>query len=81
MIVCVCKGVRLSEIEAVTKQGVETVEELKHLCGAGMDCGSCVRMLKAVFSQGRRNYDPSIFSPKRAIRIGTPALMNKPKSQ
>lgn len=41
MIVCVCHGVRCSEIRAAVRAGADTVEAIGLACDAGTDCGSC----------------------------------------
>ncbi|MFO0601569.1 MAG: (2Fe-2S)-binding protein [Polyangiales bacterium] len=41
MIVCVCQGVRCSEVRSAIRGGALTVEAVGVACGAGTDCGSC----------------------------------------
>ncbi len=43
---CVCKAIKSQEISEVIHSGKRTVEEIGQSCGAGTDCGSCVRRLQ-----------------------------------
>lgn len=47
MFVCVCKALRSKEITDLINSGAKTVEEISSSCGAGTDCGSCLRRLKS----------------------------------
>jgi bacterioferritin-associated ferredoxin len=46
MIVCLCHAVTERDLERVISEGANTVEEIGRRCGAGTDCGTCVRELK-----------------------------------
>lgn len=41
MIVCLCEGVRQSEVEAAIEDGASNLEAVGRACGAGTGCGSC----------------------------------------
>ncbi|MED5372345.1 MAG: (2Fe-2S)-binding protein [Myxococcota bacterium] len=46
MVICVCEAVREREVDAHIARGCRTVRELTTACGAGGDCGACVRDLR-----------------------------------
>lgn len=41
MIICLCEGISDRDVSAAARQGVQTVQELAKICGAGNGCGSC----------------------------------------
>lgn len=41
MFVCVCHAVTDREIHEAVDNGVEHVDQLEELCGAGTGCGTC----------------------------------------
>ena len=45
MFVCICKGVTENKIREAIRAGAQSVEEVKHKCGAGTDCGTCILKL------------------------------------
>ncbi|MCB9681783.1 MAG: (2Fe-2S)-binding protein [Alphaproteobacteria bacterium] len=47
MIVCLCKGVRHTDVEHHIDRGCHTVRAIGQACGAGTDCGGCVGDLVA----------------------------------
>ena len=53
MIVCVCRGVSESQVEAVVTSGARTVDQVSRACGAGSDCGAC-RFMVAEIVEGAR---------------------------
>ena len=53
MIVCVCRGVSESQMEAVVSAGAKTVDQVSRACGAGTDCGAC-RFMVAEIVEGAR---------------------------
>ncbi len=48
MIVCLCRGVTEHTIRALIDAGIDTIEDLGRVCGAGTDCGGCRRSLHAM---------------------------------
>lgn len=46
MLVCLCKGVSDRKLLEEIHRGRRTVKELRECCGAGSDCGSCVRQIR-----------------------------------
>lgn len=46
--ICHCKGVTDSAVRELVAAGVNDVERLAALCGAGSDCGSCLEFLSEV---------------------------------
>ncbi len=53
MIVCLCRGVSEHTIRALIDAGVDTVEDLGTVCGAGTDCGGCRRSLRAMIEEAQ----------------------------
>jgi bacterioferritin-associated ferredoxin len=49
MVVCVCLGIRKSELQEILKisEGAN-LEMVQKSCGAGTDCGACVDRLKQI---------------------------------
>ncbi len=48
MILCSCKAVSDRTVERLLDDGAVTIRDLGERCGAGTDCGSCVRDLRAL---------------------------------
>jgi bacterioferritin-associated ferredoxin len=46
MIVCLCHAVTERDLERVISDGATTVEEVGRRCGAGTDCGACLREVR-----------------------------------
>lgn len=46
MLVCVCKGVNEKQIDELLLKGRKNLNEISVECGAGTDCGSCLRRLE-----------------------------------
>lgn len=46
MVICVCEAIGEREVDSHIARGVSSVRELKAACGAGGDCGACVRELR-----------------------------------
>jgi bacterioferritin-associated ferredoxin len=46
MIVCSCRAVSDRQVESAIRRGAASVEAIGQLCGAGTDCGACVRDLE-----------------------------------
>ncbi len=42
MIVCLCYGKSERDVDAVIRDGAESVEAVGDRCGAGTGCGACV---------------------------------------
>lgn len=50
MILCLCVGVSDQEFKKLIDAG-KTLEEIQRECGAGLGCGSCVKMLQDVLNE------------------------------
>lgn len=50
MIVCVCKRVSESELEAAIADGASTVKALSRKTGCGTQCGRCVSTVREMLS-------------------------------
>jgi bacterioferritin-associated ferredoxin len=48
MYVCLCAGVTCQSITHAVSQGAKTCKQVAVACGAGLDCGGCLRHLKAI---------------------------------
>lgn len=48
MVVCCCKGVTESTIRRAIAEGATSVTAVGAACGAGTDCGACVRDVEAM---------------------------------
>lgn len=46
MLVCICKGVSDRKLVDEIRRGNRTVKQLREGCGAGSDCGCCVRQIR-----------------------------------
>jgi bacterioferritin-associated ferredoxin len=53
MFVCICRGVSLNAVHAAVEAGAETPEAVEAACGAGGDCGTCVREVAEVIRERR----------------------------
>ena len=54
MIVCLCRGVPDQTVQRAISSGATTVEALARACGAGTDCGACVRALAGLIHDAGR---------------------------
>jgi assimilatory nitrate reductase electron transfer subunit len=64
MYVCVCKAVKVGEVEAAIEGGASSVAEVTKVCRAGGDCGACHALIDQMID---RNCDRS--GPIPAIRL------------
>lgn len=48
MYVCLCGGVTCKSVVDAVAGGASTCKQVALACGAGLDCGSCLRNLKAI---------------------------------
>lgn len=71
MIVCICRGVRCSEIRAAVRAGAETVEAVGEACEAGTDCGSCQFVVQDLIDEEREGAGPGV---RAAGRVHLPTL-------
>ena len=55
MIVCLCEAVRGREIRRCIGAGARTVREVGSRCGAGTDCGQCVRDIRRMIDETPRS--------------------------
>mgnify|MGYP003890220873 CR=1 FL=1 len=51
MLVCICKGVSDRKLVEEIRRGSRTVKELRECCGAGSDCGSCIRSIQQILRE------------------------------
>ena len=73
MIVCVCRGLGERAIQAAIAQGHDTRERLTAACGAGGDCGGCLRTLEVLLDDAQRvGYSSSAASTARLTTGGSP---------
>ena len=55
MLVCLCHGVSERDVTKAVRSGARTVEEVGRTCGAGTDCGTCVKDLKRCVSRAKKD--------------------------
>ena len=48
MIVCLCNGVNDRELKVCIDHGHKSIQSVAAACGAGGDCGRCVKTIKAL---------------------------------
>ncbi len=48
MYVCLCAGTTCSMVSDAVAGGARTCRQVADACGAGLDCGRCLRNLKAL---------------------------------
>lgn len=48
MYVCLCSGATCSMVAEAVAEGATTCKQVAAACGAGLDCGRCLRNLKAL---------------------------------
>jgi bacterioferritin-associated ferredoxin len=51
MFVCICKGIRKSDIESIAQAGDQAREDIKKLTGAGTECGTCELRIQQVLKE------------------------------
>lgn len=54
MIVCVCHGISDKNVRSLIDEGAATVRDISARCGAGTDCGACVRDLRQMTRSCKR---------------------------
>jgi bacterioferritin-associated ferredoxin len=64
--VCSCFGVTEAQVRAYREAGAGSPREVASACGAGTDCGSCVRRIQALL--GRANGRPACAAHGPAVR-------------
>jgi bacterioferritin-associated ferredoxin len=47
MIVCSCRAFSDRQVESAIRQGAASIEAIGRVCGAGTDCGACLRDLES----------------------------------
>lgn len=53
MYVCLCSGTTCQHVAAAIERGASTPKQIAAACGAGQDCGRCLRTLKATLERSR----------------------------
>ena len=53
MYICLCHGVSDKKIKKMVDQGSTTMKEIQNACGAGTDCGVCVRKLHSLILESK----------------------------
>jgi bacterioferritin-associated ferredoxin len=48
MYVCLCSGATCKTVTDAMARGASTCKQVAIACGAGLDCGRCLRNLKAI---------------------------------
>ncbi len=61
MIVCLCRGVRCSEVRRAVRAGARSVEAVGEACGAGTDCGGCRGVIDDILDEA---------TDERAVSVG-----------
>ena len=51
MYVCLCSGITCKAVSDAVSGGASTCKQVATACGAGMDCGRCLRNLKAIIER------------------------------
>ena len=51
MIVCSCHAVNDGAVRATLLAGASCPEDVAAMCGAGTDCGSCVRIVEDIIEE------------------------------
>jgi len=59
VLVCLCHAVSDRDLDTMVEQGCSTVSQLSRRCGAGADCGACVRDLARGIRQRKRRASES----------------------
>jgi bacterioferritin-associated ferredoxin len=62
VLVCLCHAVSDKDLDHHVATGCRSVSELARRCGAGADCGSCVRDLARGLRQRRRGANDASYS-------------------
>ncbi|WP_129843839.1 (2Fe-2S)-binding protein [Streptomyces sp. RFCAC02] len=65
MYVCSCFGVTEAQVREHAADGACTPRQIANRCGAGTDCGSCVRRIQGLLGRGG--------CPRRENRTATPS--------
>lgn len=53
MYICLCHGVSDKKIKKMVDNGTNTMKAIQSACGAGTDCGVCIRKLQSVITESK----------------------------
>ncbi len=53
MYVCLCAGATCTMVSDAIARGASTSKQVALACGAGLDCGRCLRNVKAIIDAAR----------------------------
>ncbi|NQZ01665.1 MAG: (2Fe-2S)-binding protein [Bdellovibrionales bacterium] len=67
MFVCICKGIRKSDIETLARKGGQGSEDIKKLTGAGTECGTCELRIQRVLKEIQSNSTSTNISDKEDV--------------
>jgi len=67
MIVCCCKAICSRKIGELIASGVDTVEAIGEVCGAGTDCGSCRTQIEEMIEDEQAQ--PRTLARARSLRV------------
>ena len=51
MFICICHAISEMELRELASKGAKTLDDISSCCGAGNDCGSCVRKIEKILAQ------------------------------
>ena len=55
MYVCICHGVTDASLKSEINRGSDSLRKIMHACGAGSDCGACVKTIKKTLGESKNN--------------------------
>jgi len=56
MIVCLCFGIDYEQIQKLVEED-KSLDEITAICGAGLSCGACVKLIQWEIDDYERNKD------------------------
>ena len=51
MYVCICNGIRESQVKQAIREGSKTPDQVQAKTGCGADCGSCIHRVNKMLEQ------------------------------
>ncbi|MFM9033936.1 MAG: bacterioferritin-associated ferredoxin [Mycobacterium sp.] len=69
MYVCLCSGVTSTTVAEAVACGASTCKQVAIACGAGLDCGRCLRSVKAILEAGSARAVSSAISRQDASPV------------
>jgi bacterioferritin-associated ferredoxin len=66
MYICICHGITDASLDSEIVSGSDSLRKIMASCGAGSDCGSCVRSIKKALGKHSQNMNHKRIDTQRS---------------